>query len=390
MNLIELEKKYILQTYKRFPVIFTKGKGQYLWDDRGRKYLDFFSGLGVCNLGHSNKKILKAIKSQIEKFIHTSNLYYIQPQIKLAKILVEKTFKNGKVFFSNSGAEANECAIKLLRKFKKNGKIITFKNSFHGRTIATLTATGQEKFHEGFEPLLEGFEYAVFNDIDSVKKLIDDKVAGIFLEPIQGEGGVFPAKKEFIKEIKKICEVNNILLVFDEIQCGLGRTAHLFAYQYYNVEPDIITIAKGIANGLPLGVTIVKEKYANLFTPSSHGSTFGGNPVSCSSAIEVLNLLDKKLLSHIREISKYLFSALQVLKKKYSFIKEIRGVGLMVGIEFEISVEKIVKKCLEKGLIINSPKENVIRLLPPFIITKKDVDRAIKIFDESIYLNSSL
>ncbi|MFN3966308.1 MAG: aspartate aminotransferase family protein [Endomicrobiia bacterium] len=386
MNYFDLEKNYILQTYKRQKIVFTYGKGKYLWDDKGKKYLDFFSGLSVCNLGHSHPEIIKAVQNQIKKFFHTSNIYYIIPQIELAKLIIEKSFKKGKVFFSNSGAESNECAIKLARKYgSKNGRfeIISFENSFHGRTLATLSATGQEKFHRGFTPLPPGFKYAKFNNIDSVKKLINKKTVAVIIEPVQGEGGVYPAEKNFLQQLREICNKNNLLLIFDEVQCGMGRTGKLFAYQYYEVEPDIITLAKSVANGLPLGVTIVKEKYSRIFEPGDHGSTFGGNPVSCASAIETINQIDNPgFLKNVSELGRYFIQKFIELKNEFSEkIKEVRGLGLMVGLELFDKGSEIVEKCANAkpiGVVINCTQEKILRFLPPFIITKKDIDYVVK------------
>lgn len=377
--------EFFLNTYKRYNVVFVKGKDQYLYDANGKKYLDFFCGLSVTNLGHINEKLLRALKSQASSLWHCSNLYYTYPQIKLAKALVEKTFPS-KVFFSNSGAEANECAIKLVRKYgepSKRYEIITFRNSFHGRTIATLTATGQEKFHKGFKPLLEGFKYAEFNNIASVKKLISKKTVAIMLEPIQGEGGIHVAQKDFLKSLREICDENDLLLIFDEIQTGFGRTGELFAYQYFNIKPDIITLAKAVANGLPLGVTLVDIKYSKVFNYGDHGSTFGGNLVSCSVACEVLKQINKKLLDNVKEMGRYLFEKLNQLKLKYNFIKSVRGVGLMIGMELEFDARAIVEECLKMGLVLNVTQDKVIRLLPPLIIKKVDVDKAIDILDKA-------
>jgi len=403
MNLIELEKRYFLPVFKRNPVVLVKGKGQYLWDEKGKRYLDFFSGLGVNLFGHNHPEIIKAVEKQLKDLVHTCNLYYTKPQILLAKKLIELSFP-GKVFFSNSGAEANECAIKLARKWRglaknkeqraKRYEIIVFENSFHGRTLATLTATGQKKFHHGFEPLVPGFKYAKFNDLDSVKRLVGPKTGAIMVELVQGEGGVNVAKKEFIQGLKHLAQTHHLLLIFDEIQTGLGRTGKLFAYEHYGVKPDILTLAKGIAGGLPLGVTIANQRVANLFAYGDHGSTFGGNLVACSASLQVLKLLDPKLLSQVREVGRYFYQHLKNLQMKYNFIKEIRGVGLMLALEISASPashrstgqagglgEKIVSACLEKGLLVNCTQEKVIRFLPPLIINKKDVDQAINILD---------
>ncbi|MDD5687740.1 MAG: aspartate aminotransferase family protein [Elusimicrobia bacterium] len=401
MNYSDLEKKYIFQTYKRNPVLFVKGKGKYLWDDKGKKYLDFFSGLSVCSVGHCHPKVVEAIKKQSEKLIHTSNLYYLKPQIELAKML-SGMFFGGKVFFSNSGAEANECAIKLARKWgsiNKNVKnkagryeIIAFNDSFHGRTIATLSATGQKKFHKDFNPFLSGFKFAEFNNIASVKKQITGKTCAILIEPVQGEGGINIAEKGFLKELRKICDKNKLLLIFDEIQCGLGRTGKMFAYENYGVEPDILTIAKSLGGGLPIGATVAKPNIADTLKYGDHGSTFGGNPVCCSAAIEVLKIVsNKKLLKNIKEVGEYFILKLKGLQNKHSsIIKDVRGIGLMIGIELKIEGKGIVSKCLEKGLLINCTQDKILRFLPPLIINRKDVDTVIDILDDVLNAQTSV
>lgn len=402
---INLEKKYILQTYKRIPVVLVRGKGKYLWDEKGKRYLDFFSGISVNLFGHQHPQIIKAVEKQLKNLIHTCNLYYTKPQVLLAKKLIELSFP-GKIFFSNSGAEANECAIKLARKWgKKAGtrftphqigcgasegreryEIIVFENSFHGRTLATLAATGQKKFHQGFEPLIPGFKYAKFNDLDSVKKLVSPKTCAIMVELVQGEGGVNVAEKKFIQGLKHIAQAHRLILIFDEIQTGLGRTGELFAYEHYGVKPDIFTLAKGIAGGFPLGVTIANQKVENVFTYGDHGSTFGGNLVACSASLQVLKLLNRKLLSEVQEKGKYFYENLKKLQKKYSFIKEIRGLGLILGLELSdntpISGEEIVSICLGKGFLVNCIQKKVIRFLPPLIIEKRDIDQVIITLDK--------
>lgn len=393
MNFFDLEKKYIFQTYKRNQVLFVKGKGKYLWDDKGKKYLDFFSGISVSSVGHCHPKIVKAIKSQSEKLIHASNLYYTKPQIELAKLLSDLSF-SGKVFFSNSGAEANECAIKLVRKWgKRTGtrdrgrgnkyEIIAFKNSFHGRTIATLSATGQKKFHKGFEPFLSGFKFAEFNNLASVKNLISQKTCAIIVEPIQGEGGIYVAEKNFLKGLKYLCNKNKLLLIFDEIQCGLGRTGKIFAYKNYDVVPDILTIAKSLGGGLPIAATIAKKNVSGTFIFGDHGSTFGGNPVCCASAVETLKIIsDKKLLRNVEETGNYFVSKLKKLQKEYSIVKDVRGLGLMLGVELKIKGKEIVSRCQQKGFLINCTQNNILRFLPPLIIDKKDVDTAVSILSD--------
>ena len=378
MNWEKAEQKNLLHTYKRQPVVFVKGKGKYLWDVAGKKYIDFFCGISVTNLGHVNPAIVKVIKSQAGKLIHCSNHYYMPEQIKLAEALASRSFgkNNTKMFLSNSGAEANECAIKLAFKYgTENSEIISFTDSFHGRTLATLIATGQEKFRKGYEHVVNGFRYAEFNNIESVKKLVNNKTCAVIIEPVQGEGGINIAGKQFLMELRQLCDEHKLLLIFDEIQCGMGRTGELFAYQYYGVEPDIITMAKSIANGLPLGVTLVKGKYACLFNYGDHGSTFGGNIVSCAAAVKTLSLLDKKMLNKIKLLGAYFSEKLNELKLQYpKIIKESRGVGLMCAIELAVPGDPVLKKCLKKGIIINCTQEKILRFLPPFVIEKQDID----------------
>jgi acetylornithine/N-succinyldiaminopimelate aminotransferase len=392
MNIKQIEKKYFMQTYKRADLIVKRARDQFIWDENDKKYLDFFAGISVCNVGHCNVSVLKAAKEQLDSFAHISNLYYASSQIKLGEELAKRIFPDGRVFFSNSGAEANECAIKLARKWgflnpSKNGnryEIICFKNSFHGRTLAALSATGQERFHEFFRPLQEKFIFASINDIESVKKLVNERTVAVMIEPIQGEGGVIPSSKTFLKELKALCDKNNLLLIFDEIQCGMGRTGKFCAFENYDIKPDIVTLAKSLANGLPLGAAVAAKKCAETFVYGDHGSTLGGNPVSCAAALEVLNILSPEFLNDSLEVSKYLFLKLEDLKKKYSIIRDVRGFGLMLGIDLVINGSGIVDYCLNNGLIINCIHDTVLRLLPPLIITKKDVDFAIKVLDKAL------
>ena len=383
--IIQKEKKYLLQTYARYNLVVSRAKGKYVWDAKGKRYLDFFSGISSANLGHGDKRILSAVAKQSAKYMHVSNYYYAEPQIKLAEKLIALSFP-GKVFLSNSGAEANECAIKLVRKYaSKKGRyeIIAFNNSFHGRTLATLSSTGQRKFHKGFEPLLKGFCFAALNDIGSVKKLINKKTAGVILELVQGEGGINIADRKFVKELKKICVKNKLVLIFDEIQTGLGRTGKMFAFEHYGVKPNIMTLAKSLGGGLPLGATIADRGLSAVLSYGEHGSTFGGNPVSCAAAIEVLKLLTPALLKKASENGRYFMKKLRNLAKAYSFVKEVRGLGLMVGVELAIKGADIVKFCQSKGLLINCTNGNVLRFLPPLIIDKSDINKAVCVLEEA-------
>ncbi|MDR3281830.1 MAG: aspartate aminotransferase family protein [Endomicrobium sp.] len=392
MNIKQIEDKYFMRTYKRSNLVVKKAKNQFVWDENGKRYLDFSSGISVCNVGHCNTIVIKAAKKQLNNFTHISNLYYAPSQIKFGEVLAKRTFPGAKVFLSNSGAEANECAIKLARKWgflnpSQTGnryEIICFNNSFHGRTIATLSATGQKKFHEYLVPLQKEFVFAEFGNINSVKRFINDKTVAVIIEPVQGEGGIVPSDKKFLKELRTVCCENNLLLIFDEIQCGVGRTGKFYAFENYGVEPDIVTLAKSIANGFPLGATVAGKKCAEVFTYNDHGSTFGGNPVSCAAASAVLKIINKKFLNNTLKIARYFRVNLENLKKKYPIIREVRGLGLMLGIDLTVNGKDIVNYCMDKKLIINCTHDTVLRFLPPLIITKKDIDFSMKILEEAL------
>lgn len=392
-NTKQQENKYLMKTYKRYDISVKKSKGQYVWDEDGKKYLDFFSGISVCSFGHGNPAIISAIKKQLDLFVHCSNVYYSKPQVEVAKLLLEKSFKNGRVFLANTGAEANEGAIKIARKWgsdnplkdgTKRYEIIAFKQSFHGRTLATLAATGQEKFHVPFKPLQEKFVFAEFNNIDSVKKLINKNTVAVMIELVQGEGGINIADKKFVKDLRKLCDDKNLLLICDEVQCGMARTGKTFAWQHYGIKPDIFTLAKALANGLPLGAVVADKKVAEVFNYGDHGSTFGGNPVSCAAAAATLKLITPKLLKDVSDKAKYFVKKLNELKKKFSCIKEIRNMGLLVGVELDFAGKDIVEFCIEKGLLINCTQGNILRFLPPFVITKQDIDKTIKILGDAL------
>lgn len=388
-EIFEESKEYIMNTYKRTPLFVVKGRGNRIYDHEGKEYLDFVSGLAVNNLGHCNPRVTVAFQKQAQRLVHTSNLFYTEPQVKLAKLLVENSFAD-KVFFCNSGAEANEAAIKLVRKyFKEKGsyryEIITAYNSFHGRTLATITATGQERFQKGFEPLLPGFFYVPYNDPDAVEKAITEKTAAVMVEPVQGEGGVHVPDDDYLKRLRKICDASGILLVLDEVQTGVGRTGRLFAYQHSGIEPDIMTLAKGLGNGLPIGAMLAKDEIAQAFTPGSHASTFGGTPLVCSAAVEVLKILteDEIILENCRRMGRYLWEELSDLKGKYPrTIKDVRGKGLLSGMELHIKGEEIVQECLKKGVVINCTMERVLRFLPPLDVNQMDIDTLIDALSE--------
>ncbi|MCX5709924.1 MAG: aspartate aminotransferase family protein [Candidatus Omnitrophica bacterium] len=384
-QVFESYKENIMPTYTKVPLVFVKGKGSKLWDIKGKEYLDFFPGWGVGNLGHCHPKVMNAVRDQISKLIFIPNNYYHVPQAKLAKEIVYWTYP-AKVFFCNSGAEANEGAIKFVRKFGKGRyEIITFENSFHGRTLATLAATGQKKYQEGFAPLPEGFKTVKFNSLEAVKGAITDKTVAIMLELIQGEGGINIASKDFVQGVKKICEEKKLLLIVDEVQTGMGRTGKLFCYQHYGITPDILTLAKALGGGLPIGMMVVKKEIADILQPGMHASTFGGGPVICKAALASLTAIQKeKLLAKAQKSGEYLLGKLNKLKDRYPAINEVRGMGLMVGLDLNISGKPVVEKCIEKGLLINCTHDTVLRLMPALNITKKEIDKAIEIIERSL------
>ncbi len=375
---------YLMKNYKPLPISFEYGKGCYLYSGKGAKYFDAISGIGVCGLGHSNNQITKVISSQSKKLLHVSNLFNIKNQEQLAKKIC-KISKMDSAFFCNSGSEANETAIKLARlhannKKIKNPKIIMFDKSWHGRTIATLSATGNKAVRKGFEPVINGFLECEFNNIKSVKQAINkNNISAIMIEIVQGEGGIRVANKDFIKNIREITEKKDILLIVDEVQSGMGRTGKWFSYQNYNIKPDIVTCAKGLGNGVPIGACLGNKKVSKLFTPGSHGSTFGGNPLVCAVSSKVIDLIQRdNLNANSKMIGKYIISQLKLKTSKMDVVKEVRGLGLMIGIEIKKQNSNIVKDCFEKGLILNLTSGNVIRLLPPLIITKNQANFIIK------------
>lgn len=378
-------KENILPTYTKVPLVFVKGKGSRLWDIHDKAYLDFFPGWGVGNLGHCHPKVMQAVREQVSKLIFIPNNYYHIPQAKMAKELARVLFP-AKVFFCNSGAEANEGAIKFSRKFGKGRfEIITFENSFHGRTLAALAATGQKKYQEGFEPLPQGFKIVRFNDLQAVRDATTDKTVGIMMELIQGEGGINVADNDFVLGVRKLCDEKNLLLIIDEVQTGVGRTGKLFCYEHYGISPDIVTMAKSLGGGLPIGVMAVRKEIADTLGPGMHASTFGGGPLICAAALAVLKTIQKdKLLSNTRKMGEYLVARLNVLKNNHPLIKEIRGKGLMIGVELNVAGKPIVERCMAKGLLINCTHDVVLRLMPALMVTKKEIDRAIGILDEAL------
>lgn len=379
--------KYVMKTYGRIPLVLVKGEGVRVWDAEGKEYLDFVAGLAVNSLGHCPPAVVDAIKKQVDNLMHVSNIYYIEPQIQLARLLVENSCCD-KVFFCNSGAEANEGAIKLARKYEKQKygsekyEIITALKSFHGRTLATITATGQPKYQQGFDPLPEGFKYVPFNDLMALEEAIGPNTCAVMLEPIQGEGGVNVATQSYLEGVREICNKHGLLLIFDEVQCGLGRTGKFFAYENYGVQPDLITLAKALAGGFPIGVLLATEEVAGAFQPGDHASTFGGNPLACSAGLAAMRtILAEGFLDGVVEKSNYFKKSLEELATKYPFVKEVRGIGFLLGMELNMEGKEIVSRCQKDGLLINCANNNVLRFLPPIIVEKEQIDQAVKILD---------
>ena len=383
MNLFEKANECLMHTYVPLPIIITHGEGSCLFDENNKKYIDFTSGIGVNSVGYNNKKLNKAILNQLNSFAHLSNIFLSTPTVKLANKLTTIS-KMSKVFFSNSGAEANEGALKLAKKYSymkyggKRNKILSLKNSFHGRTLATLTATGQDKFHKYFDPFPDGYDYVTPNSIEDFKEKLTDDVCAIIMEAIQGEGGVNLLNSNFVQEVYNVCKEKDVLIIFDEVQCGLGRTGHIFCFQEFGVEADIITLAKGLGGGLPIGAILCNEKLSNTFTPGDHGSTFGGNPVVCAGALAVLDqICNDELLSSVQAKGKFIRQTLT--KSKLPLVKNIRGLGLMIGIEVSCPPDEIQKKALEKGLLILTAGKNVVRLLPPLTISEIEIKKGLAI-----------
>jgi acetylornithine/N-succinyldiaminopimelate aminotransferase len=383
-EIMQLYYEYVMPTYTKSPVVLVRGKGIKAYDIEGREFLDFFPGWAVSGLGHCHPAVVKAIREQAKKMIHVPNNYYNELQGLLAKKIIESSF-DGKVFFCNSGAEAVESAIKLARKFgyPSRYEIITMEESFHGRTLAAITATGQPKYQEGFAPLPQGFVYAPFNDLEAVRSKITDKTAAIMLEPIQGEGGINVASEEFLAGLKKICDEKNILLIFDEIQTGIGRTGKMYCYQHYKLTPDVMVLAKTLGGGFPIGAMVAGRKIADVLQPGTHASTFGGNPLACAASLAAFEAIEKgKLADKAVKRGRYLYNRLSLLKKDFPFVKLIRGKGLMVGIELEIEGKRIVDRCIEKGLLINCTQKKILRVMPPLTVKNADIDAAVAILHD--------
>ena len=381
-EVLENYDNYVIPNYIRHPFIIARGDGVHLWDTDGKRYLDLFSGWAVSSLGHCNPDVTKAMQEQAATLVHVPNIFYSEPQGRLAKYISENSF-NGQCFFCNSGAEANEAAIKLARiHSSKKGKykIITMNDSFHGRTLATVTATAQPKYHSGFAPLIEGFSYVSFNNLKEIQDAIDDKTCGIMLEPIQGEGGINIADKEYMEGLRKICDENDILLIFDEVQCGMGRTGKYFAYQHYDITPDIMTLAKALGNGTAVGAMEATKEVAKSLVPGSHASTFGGNPLACAASAAVFEVIESEgLLNNATKMGNYTLEQIRNMAKELDIIKEVRGVGLMIGIELTIPAAEVVKKCMDEGLLLNCTHDSVIRVMPQLNIKKEHIDEGLGI-----------
>lgn len=394
-EIIESGKNVIMNTYASFPIVLDRGEGCYVYDTDGKEYLDFVAGIAVNTLGYNNKKLEENIVAQFRKLHHCSNLYWTEPTIALAEKLTQNSAFD-KVFFCNSGTEAIEAGLKLSRKYgnMKHGEeryeIITMENSFHGRTFGSVTATGQTKYQKGFGPLLPGVSHVKYNSIEDLKKAVTDKTCAIVVEAIQGEGGVCPAEQEFLENIRDICDEKDIVLVFDEVQTGIGRTGKLFAYEMYGVEPDIICMAKGLAGGIPMGAMMAKDRIASAFEPGNHASTFGGNPLACSAALTVLDeLLENGLMENVKAQGERLKKGLEALKEKYSVVEDVRGMGLMQGIAVKPELVKgIVASAIENGLLLVGAGANVIRFVPPLVVGEAEIDKALEIMEKAIAENS--
>ena len=389
-EIMELYDRYVIGNYARNPIAIVRGSGSRVWDAEGREYLDFFPGWGVNAIGHCHPKVVSAIKEQCEKLIHVPNNYYNEPQAILAKRISESSF-GGKCFFCNSGAEAIEASIKLARRYFRKAKgedrfeIITMYGSFHGRTIAAITATAQPKYQEGFEPLLPGFKYIPFNDIDALKDAVDERTCAVLMEPIQGEGGINVAEEDFMMEARRICDRTGALLILDEVQTGIGRTGKMFAYQHYGVVPDIMALAKALGGGMAIGAIVAKEEISAALTPGSHASTFGGNPLACRAAIAVFDAIyEEGLLERAEKMGNMIKEALISLKDRYGAIVDVRGKGLMIGVELDRPGDELVRECMRRGLLINCTAGKVIRFMPSMTVTEEEVKEALSIFEEAL------
>jgi len=381
--------KVVMNTYSRFPIAFDHGQGVYAWDMDGKKYLDFVAGIAVNSLGYSHPKLCAKISEQCQKLMHVSNLYYAEPQIELAELLTANSCFD-KVFFCNSGAESIESMLKLARKYavmknKPGRDIIAMEKSFHGRTYGAVTATGQDKYHKGLDPMLPGIKHVPYNDFEALLNAVDENTCAVLMEPVQGEGGIIPADKEYLQKVRALCDEKDLLLLFDEVQCGVGRTGELFAYQVYGVEPDAAAFAKGLAGGVPIGAMMAKDSAAMAFQPGDHASTFGGNSLATAAGTVVVNeLVNGGLLENVKKQGELLTKKLLELKDKYDFITDVRGIGLMQGIELSIPAGPVVADAIDKGLLLVGAGANVIRFVPALIITEEEMTEAMEILDKAL------
>ncbi len=385
--MVDLAARYLMDTYPRAPVVLVRGAGARVWDAGGRSYLDFLSGISVNNVGHCHPRVVEAVRRQVEALIHCGNLYHSVPQVLLARRLAEASL-GGQVFFCQSGAEAVETAVKLARKhfWRRHGRpagggVLVFTGAFHGRTLAALAATG--RYTEGFEPLPAGFIRVPFNDLEAARRAFDQELCAVLVEPVQGEGGVVPARPEFLAGLRRLCDERGALLVFDEIQTGLGRTGSLFAYQRYGVEPDVMTLAKALGGGMPIGAVVARPEVAASFRPGDHGSTFGGNPVACAAALAALDVLQEEdLPARAASVGGYFLARLEELARRWPVVREVRGLGLMVGAELAVPAGPVAAGCRERGLLVNCTAQRVLRFLPPLVVGEAEVDEAVNILEE--------
>ncbi len=383
-KIIEGFNKFVMPTYKRSPIVISRGKGSKVWDVDGKEYLDLFAGWGVSGIGYCHPRVVKAIQSQAEKLIHMPNNFYNELQGKLAERISSKSF-GGQCFFCNSGAEAVEAALKLARKYGVSSgrhEIITMENSFHGRTFGALSATGQAKYRDGFGPILPGFRYVPFGDTCALRDAFSENTCAVMVELVQGEGGIHVASKEYFQEVRNFCSDRDVLLIFDEVQTGVGRTGEYFGYQLYDVEPDMMTLAKVLGGGFPIGALVVQQRLSEVLVPGNHASTFGGSPLACAAALAVFEAIEEdNLLENVKAMGAYLREKLESFKLRYPIIKEVRGVGLMIGAELKSEAGNIATRCVEKGLLINCTAGNVLRFLPALTITRQEIDQGMKILD---------
>ena len=386
-EIVELAHRNLVDVYGCLPLAFVRGHGAYLYDADGNRYLDFFCGLAVTSLGHGNPRVVRAIKEQAEKLTHVSNVFHTEPTARLAERLANR-FGGGKVFLANSGAEANEAAIKLARRWGSNAggrfEILTTLGSFHGRTLATVTATGQERYHQGFQPLMPGFRTVPFDDLAALDRALHDETVGVMVEPIQGEGGVVVPRADYLKRMRDWCDRNKLLLILDEVQTGMGRTGKFFAFEHTSIKPDIVTLAKALGGGLPIGAMIAREEIASSFTPGSHGSTFGGNPVACAAAVAVIDALEQDgVLENATSVGAYMLERLTQFAQSSDRIVEVRGLGMIIGAVLKHDARPIVDECIKNRLLVNGTAGNVLRLLPPLNLTREEADAGLAIIENA-------